>query len=260
MSHKPNSVAQSVAGTSRHLLVAVVIFFGLQAAVAFAQGSAIGDQLLKQLGQVLQGAIQPKPEPQQAPPTQPQAPLAQSVPPMSKRKANQAAAAVPSSTVVPGGIVDDQWFGKWKSGPSYSFEISAKRFRYTELVGDEGIYKKRSVNCKWSPAQDALRHIGDTGGCQFSDSQRMKSKAELVRSFQDVFRRYPGSDSSDKAAQAKKLSDLEMMKPGPHKVFILNNGNDVTELIFDGEHLFQIEDRDMYSVSVYTRSPVGGHR
>ena len=141
MSLKPTSVAQSEPVTYRKLVEAAVIFLGLQAPVAFAQGSAISDQLLRQLGQVIQGAIQPKPEPPQAPATQPQAPPAQSVPQMSKRKANQEASPLPSSPFALGGTVDDQWFGKWKSGPSYSFEISAKRFRYTELVGDEGIYQ-----------------------------------------------------------------------------------------------------------------------
>lgn len=236
----------------KFLVVAATIFLGLQAPVAVAQGSAIGDQLFRQLGQVLQGAIQPKPEPQQAPANEAQAPPGQSVPPMSKRKANQAAAAVYSSPVVSGGTVDDQWFGQWKSGPSYAFDISAKRFKYTELVGDEGIYQKRSQNCTWSPTKDALYNPNTNGKCQFSDIQRMRSKAEIVRSFQEAFRRYP--ESYEKSAQTKMSRNLEVMNAGPHKVVVLNNNNDVTELIFDGQHLFQIEDRDRHSVLVYTRS------
>lgn len=253
MSSKSISVALSASGIYRFLVVAAAIFLGLQAPVAFAQGSAVGDQLLKQLGQLLQGAVQPKPVPQQDPASQPQAPPAQPVPPILKRKAEQASARVPPSPpLAQGRAIDDQWFGNWKSGSSYSFDISANRFRYIDVVGDESVYQKRLTTCTWSPAKDALYNPNTSGKCQFSDSQRMKSKVELVRSFQEAFRRYP--EAYEKSAQTKMVRNLELMNAGPHKVVILNNNNDVTELIFDGQHLFQIEDRDRNSVSVYTRS------
>ena len=101
MSPKPNSIASSETVASRHLAVAAIICLGLQAPGVFAQGSSFGDQLLKQFGQVIQGAVQPKPQ-QQPPAVQPPAPPNQPAQRLSKRKAKQADAdeLLPSSPAV----------------------------------------------------------------------------------------------------------------------------------------------------------------
>ena len=151
--------------------------------------------------------------------------------------------------------LDSHWVGKWKGVNKSTLDISASGMRYRYVLCDEdgsGCGQVKPIRCLWSRDGDALRK-SPGGSCRFAESQRQRSRDEVLRNFEAVARQLVKENSSLARIMNKNRTELNRMKPGVFQVIILDNYSDITELIFDGERIFQLRS-DSGHVELYTRS------
>ena len=150
--------------------------------------------------------------------------------------------------------LDSQWIGKWKGSNKSTLDISPSGMRYRYIECDEdgsGCAQVKPLACVWSKDGDTLKK-NPGGSCKIGESRNKRSRDDIIRNFETVAHQLVKENSSIARTMNKNRTELNRMKSGIFRVMVLDNYGDVTELIFDGERVYQIN--PWGSVESYARS------
>ena len=137
--------------------------------------------------------------------------------------------------------VDPGFNGRWTGSGKTIFEMSPAAMKYSLLACDEGTCRRvKPFLCRWSAVGDRLRDDPGDGTCRFSAATRARTRADLLREFDAQLRQEANHDRGFVAAAKRSRRELESMKPIALRSFVLNDAGDVSEFLFDGEHVVRM--------------------
>lgn len=138
--------------------------------------------------------------------------------------------------------LDSQWIGKWKGSNKSTLDISPGGMRYRYIECDEDGSRCAQVKplaCVWTRDGDALKNNPD-GSCRIGESRPKRSREDIIRNFESEAHQLIKENSSLKRTINESRAELNRMKSGVFSVMVLDNWGNVTELVFDGERIFQL--------------------